>query len=117
DKAGRIGALPFSVDYWIVYWNKDLFAAKGLAFPTTFEEMAAAAEKLTDPANGIYGFVARGMKNANTPVFTSFLLGWGVDSVTNGKLVTDGPEAIESAELYQRRLTKAAPTGVPGFTW
>ena len=32
-------SLPFSVDYWIVYWNKDLFAKKGLAYPTTFEEM------------------------------------------------------------------------------
>ena len=42
-------SLPFSVDYWIVYWNKDLFAKKGLAYPTTFEELVKAAEALTDP--------------------------------------------------------------------
>jgi multiple sugar transport system substrate-binding protein len=117
DKAGHLGALPLSVDYWIVYWNKDLFAAKGLEYPTTFEQMVIAAEKLNDPANGIAGFVARGMKNANTPVFTSLLLGWGVDSVTDGKLMTDGPEAIEAAKLYQRLLSKSAPKGVTGFNW
>ncbi len=42
-------SLPFSVDYWIIYWNKELFEAKGLAYPTTFEELAKAAEALTDP--------------------------------------------------------------------
>lgn len=118
DKEGHVGALPLSVDYWIIYWNKDLFAAKGIEYPTTFDEMVAAAEKLTDPAKGTYGFVARGMKNANTPVFTSFLLGWGVDSVdAEGKLHTDGPEAIEAGRLYQRLLTKSAPKGVTGFNW
>ncbi len=33
DKNGRFGGLPFSVDYWIVYWNKELFAAKGVEYP------------------------------------------------------------------------------------
>ena len=31
----------------------------------------AAAKKLTDPADKTYGFVARGLKNANVPVWTS----------------------------------------------
>ena len=42
DANGRFGALPFSVDYWIIYWNKDLFAADpfpglslGAVFPQT----------------------------------------------------------------------------------
>src|SRR6478735_4746912 len=33
DDKGRFGGLPFSVDYWIIYWNKELFAAKGLEYP------------------------------------------------------------------------------------
>lgn len=115
---GQMLSLPFSVDYWMVYWNKDLFAKKGLAYPQTFDEMVRAAEALTDAKEGTYGFVARGLKNANVPVWTSFLLGHGIDPVdANGNLMTDSPEAIEAARLYQRLLTKAAPTGVAGFNW
>jgi multiple sugar transport system substrate-binding protein len=118
EKSGRVGALPFSVDYWIVYWNKELFAAKGIAYPKTFEELVKAAEALTDPAAGIYGFVARGAKNANTPVYTSLLLGYGKRPIdAEGKLTTDSPEGIEAAALYQRLMTKAAPKGVTGFNW
>jgi multiple sugar transport system substrate-binding protein len=115
---GQLLSLPFSVDYWIVYWNKDLFAKKGLAYPATFDEMAKTAEALTDPGAGTYGFVARGLKNANVPVWSSFLLGYGGDFLTpSGELATDSPEAIEGAKLYQRLLTKAAPQGVSGFNW
>ncbi|WP_046866027.1 ABC transporter substrate-binding protein [Microvirga massiliensis] len=115
---GQMLSLPFSVDYWMLYWNKDLFAKKGLAYPQTFDDMVKVAEALTDPKAGTYGFVARGLKNANVPVWTSFLLGYGVDPVdANGNLMTDSPEAIEAARLYQRLLTKAAPQGVAGFNW
>jgi multiple sugar transport system substrate-binding protein len=115
---GQMLSLPFSVDYWMVYWNKELFAKKNLAYPQTFDEMVKAAEALTDPKEGTYGFVARGLKNANVPVWTSFLLGYGIDPVdANGNLKTDTPEAIEAARLYQRLLTKSAPQGVSGFNW
>ena len=118
DKNGRFGALPFSVDYWIVYWNKELFAAKGVEYPQTFEEMVKAAEALTDADNNIAGFVARGAKNANVPVWTSLLLGYGKSAVgPDGALQTDSPEAIEAAALYQRLMTKSAPRGVIGFNW
>lgn len=118
NQQGEMRSLPFSVDYWIVYWNKELFAKKGLQYPETFDDMVRAAEALTNPKEGIYGFVARGLRNANVPVWTSFLLGHGVDPVdASGNLLTDGPEAIEAAKLYQRLLTKAAPPGVAGFNW
>jgi multiple sugar transport system substrate-binding protein len=103
-----VGALPLSVDYWIIYYNKDLFAKKNLAFPTTCD----------DPRSQTYGFVARGLKNANTPVWTSFLLGWDKYSVdSSGKLQTDTPEAISAAALYQQLMTKSAPRGVTGYNW
>jgi multiple sugar transport system substrate-binding protein len=118
NQQGQLLSLPFSVDYWIVYWNRDLFAKKGLAYPATFDEMVKTAEALTDPGAGTYGFVARGLKNANVPVWSSFLLGYGGDFLTpSGELATDSPEAVEGAKLYQRLLTKAAPQGVSGFNW
>jgi len=118
DGQGHFGALPFSVDYWIIYWNKALFAEKGLSFPQTFDELAETAEALTDPKTNTYGFVARGMKNANTPILTSFMRGFGKPSVDDkGVLLTDSSEGIESAKLYQRLMTKSAPPGVAGFNW
>ncbi|EPE94745.1 ABC transporter substrate-binding protein [Rhizobium grahamii] len=118
DSDGVLRSLPFSVDYWIVYWNKALFEKKGLSYPTTFEEMAAAAEALTDPATNTYGFVARGLKNANTPVWTTLLLGYGSSPLgPDRKLRTNSEEAVEAAKLYQRLMTKAAPPGVSGFNW
>lgn len=118
DSKGTLRSLPFSVDYWIVYWNKELFEKKGLSYPTTFEELVNAAEKITDPSSNTYGFVARGLKNANTPVWTSFMLGYGATPINaQGKVDTVSKEAVEAAKLYQRLMTKAAPPGVSGFNW
>src|SRR5215813_2466173 len=90
---GRINSLPFNLDPWVVYWNKELFSAKGVAYPKTFADMVDAAGKLNDPGKGVAGFVGRGLKNANVPVWTSFLMGYGGTFIDkNGKLLTDSPE-------------------------
>lgn len=118
NQQGEMRSLPWSVDYWIIYWNKELFAKKGLQYPETFEDLVKAAEALTDAKEGTYGFVARGLRNANVPVWMSFLLGHDAEAVdAKGNVLTDSPEAIEAAKLYQRLLTKAAPPGVAGFNW
>ena len=65
------------------------------------------------------GFVSRGLKNANIPVWTSWLLGQGLETIdpTTGKLNTDGPEAIWAAELYRKLNKDYAPPGTIGFNW
>jgi multiple sugar transport system substrate-binding protein len=83
-----------------------------------FPQLVEAAAKLHDPANGVCGFVARGLKNANTPIWTSFMLGYGMDSVDrSGRLNTDTPEAIAAAEMYQKLVRDYGPVGVAGFNW
>jgi multiple sugar transport system substrate-binding protein len=115
---GRLDTIPLAVDQWIVYWNKELFQKKGVAFPKTLDEMVAAAKALNDPANRIYGFVGRGLKNANTPVWTCFMQGWDVQSIDDQNVMhTNGPEAITAAQIYQTLLSKYAPPGVNGFNW
>ncbi len=118
NQQGQMRALPQSVDYWVVYYNKEMFEKANVKYPDTFEELFAAAEKLTNPSANQFGFVARGLKNANLPVYTSFLLGYGVDPVNaKGELTTDSKEGVEAAKDYQRILTKCAPPGVVGFNW
>src|SRR6266478_4771646 len=46
---GRVMSLPLNLDPWVVYYNKELFDAKRVAFPKTFAEMIDAAAKLNDP--------------------------------------------------------------------
>ena len=115
---GPMHSLPWSVDYFILYYNKELFAKKNVAVPKTFDEMVAAAETLTDAREGVYGFVGRGLRNANMTLWTNFFLNYGGEFLdAKGNILTDGPEAIEATKLYQRLLTKVAPPGVAGFNW
>jgi multiple sugar transport system substrate-binding protein len=115
---GPMHSLPWSVDYFILYYNKELFAKKSVAVPKTFDEMVAAAETLTDSKEGVYGFVGRGLRNANMTLWTNFFLNYGGEFLdAKGNILTDGPEAIEATKLYQRLLTKVAPPGAAGFNW
>ena len=57
---GKLYELPFRNDFWVVFYNKDLFDAKGVAYPTndmTFEEYDALARQVTDTTFGaqVYG--------------------------------------------------------------
>ena len=118
ESDGRVMSLPLNLDPWVVYWNKELFDAKGVKYPANFAEMIDAAAKLNDPGKGVAGFVGRGLKNANVPVWSSFLLGYGGGFVDkDGKLMTDRPEAIDGAKMYQTLLAKYGPQGVAGFNW
>ena len=115
---GKIDSIPFNIDPWILYYNKELFDAKNVPYPRSFAEIVDAAAKLNDPGKGISGFVARGLKNANVPVWSSFLLGNGGTFVDrNGRLMTDSAESIEAARMYQTLLIKSGPPGVAGFNW
>lgn len=74
---GRINVLPLNQDLFIIFYNKQLLNAKGFSgSPQTFDEMMHMAEVLTEPSKGVYGFVGRGLKNANVVLYDSILLGW-----------------------------------------
>ena len=50
--------LPASFSTVVLYYNQDLFDKAGLSYPTadwTWTDAVAAAQKLNDPANGVYG--------------------------------------------------------------
>ncbi|MCL2010986.1 MAG: sugar ABC transporter substrate-binding protein [Synergistaceae bacterium] len=57
---GEVYTLPFRSDFWIIYYNKDLFDAAGVAYPSndmTFEEYDAIARQVTrgSGAEKVYG--------------------------------------------------------------
>ena len=117
---GTVHSIPLNQDLFILFYNKALFAEKGLAGPPkTYAEMMDYAAKLTDKSKGIAGFVGRGVKNANVVLYDTFLLGWDQETISkDGKtLLTDTPAAIEAAQYYQKILREYGPAGVVGFNW
>jgi multiple sugar transport system substrate-binding protein len=116
---GRMDSLPAFADYFILYYNKDLLAAKNVAVPTTWEEMFEAAKRLADPSKQVYGHVGRGVKNANVVLWSSYLLGTNQRDMidANRQLITDTPEAIWAGETYKRFLRDVSPPGSIGFNW
>ena len=57
---GNFYAVPFRSDFWVVYYNKDLFDAAGVDYPTndmTMEDYDALARQLTsgEGADKVYG--------------------------------------------------------------
>jgi multiple sugar transport system substrate-binding protein len=114
---GMIGAVPINLDYFVLYWNKELFAKKGVAYPKNYDELVAAVRTLHDPKAGISGWLGRGLKNANMAPWANFILSWGKDFIENGRLQTDTPEGIASADAYAKLVREFGPPGSVGFNW
>ena len=117
---GKITALALNQDLFILFYNKALFAEKGIAGPPkTYDELYDIAKKLTDPAKGVYGFTGRGLKNANVVLYDTILLGYDQETVTpDGKtLLTSTPKAIAAGQYYQKLMRDCGPPGSVGFNW
>ncbi len=55
---GKQAALPFRSDFWVLFYNKDLFDAAGVEYPTndmTWEQYKDLAIKMTDASKNIFG--------------------------------------------------------------
>jgi sorbitol/mannitol transport system substrate-binding protein len=60
---GKLYSLPFYGESNITYYRKDLFDKAGITMPDrpTWTDIAAAAKKLNDPGNGVYGIALKGI--------------------------------------------------------
>lgn len=116
-KDGRLEVLPINLDYWVVYYNKELLGRAGIAYPQTQDELLAACAALKK-LDGITPWVARGQKNANVPVWTTLLLGQDQATIDkDGELLTETDGAVQAAALYQRLAREFGPPGMAGFNW
>jgi sorbitol/mannitol transport system substrate-binding protein len=73
----KLFAVPFYAESSFTFYRKDLFDKAGLKLsnPPTYDEITAAADKLNDPNNGVYGICLRGKP------------GWGENMAYVGTLV------------------------------
>ncbi len=117
---GKINVIPNNQDLFILFYNKALLAAKGFnGPPKTYDELMTMAHALTEPSKQVYGFVGRGLKNANVVLWDNILLGWDQETVSadGKKLLTDTPAAVEAAAWYQKIMKECGPPGNVGFNW
>jgi len=110
-------AIPIVTEWQTLFYRKDLFEQAGLQPPKTLEELEAAAKKLHNPSEGMYGIVSRGQRGAAVTQFSSYLYANGGDFLKNGKCVLDSPEAIKAIQYYGRLLNNYGPPGVTNMSW
>ena len=120
--AGSIGlaslnGVPTAVpsDGWgqLLIYRKDLFDAAGLAAPTTFETIRAAAEALHDPANDFFGITAatKAGEVFTQQTFEQFALANGCNLLEGGALAIGAPQCAEAVDFYVDLMRDFSPGG------
>jgi len=85
-----------------LYYNKKMFADAGLQPPTTWQELQAAAKKLTDPAKKQYGMVLEGASYTESVHF-AFIFGLqngGQAFDASGKPTFTSPGMVAGVKQY-----------------
>ncbi|WP_339255100.1 sugar ABC transporter substrate-binding protein [Paenibacillus sp. FSL P2-0136] len=123
-RGDQLYGIPFSTPPVLIYYNKDLFQARGLKTPTelyeegqwNYDEFLKAARSLTDPQRGIYGVkLVRDWNNwsdALLPLFWSH----GAELFDSGgaSFALNSPAGKEALQLYSDMMFKSKVHPLPG---
>ena len=99
---GKLFGAPKDFDTVALWYNKELFDAAGVEYPTagwTWDDFSAAAAKLTDPAKGQFGIAASqyGQENFYNSIAQA---GGEVVSADGSESGYGTPEALAGIELW-----------------
>jgi multiple sugar transport system substrate-binding protein len=102
-------ALPKDYDTIGLWYNKKLFDEAGVAYPDNsweWEDLVAAAKKLTDPSKGVYG-IGASIADSQASYFNTILLNDGyIISDDKKESGFDDPNTIEGIQLYHDLIYK-----------
>ena len=90
-------AIPFRSDFWVLFYNKDLFDAAGVEYPTndmTWDAYAELAEKMTDKDKEIYG--------THYHTWLSAVANWAVCDGVNTLADGNYDDLLYFYQLYQK---------------
>ena len=115
---GSIYAMPWDYTRAIFWYRKDLFSAKGLRPPQTWEELLESAKALTQEKEGIYGIVVPYGRNQWTAIFfESFLWSNGGNIFDkNFNIIFNSKENAETLR-YLKELCKYSPAGSSEYSY
>ena len=117
---GKLYGMPFQGDATIQVYRTDLYDARGLKPATSFEQYAANAAAVHDPANRLWGAALRGFPGPgqNMFIYPSVFRAFGGSWFDGGgKIKVNGPEAEAALEWYASIDQKYAPKGVENWNW
>lgn len=116
---GKLYGLPYFLDPRALYYRKDLFDQAGLKAPETWDDVAAAAKKLTKPGE-IYGFAVGGkfpevMTGLDYKLFTASQDAPKNHRGADGKFAMNSPAAVKGltflTDLVKGGYTNPNPNG------
>ncbi len=111
-------ALPVDPNVQLLVYRKDRLAQRGIAPPTTWDELLAAARALHDPARQQYGIAITGSSDGQTALYLLLAL-WseGAELVdASGRGAVHTPAGRKGAELFLE-LLRFAPPNVRSYTF
>ncbi|MFL7794811.1 MAG: sugar ABC transporter substrate-binding protein [Anaerolineae bacterium] len=96
-------AIPFGIDPLVMYYNRDLFDAAGVAYPQsgwTWEDFLDAALAVNDPEANVFGYVST--PQSNDPIPFIYQHGGRIldDPAEPTRTTFDEPLTIEAVEWY-----------------
>jgi multiple sugar transport system substrate-binding protein/sorbitol/mannitol transport system substrate-binding protein len=117
---GKLYGLPVYGESTFVMYRKDLFEEYGIAVPTSFSDIAAAAKTIEEKSNGeITGITMRGAQGIHSVyVWAGYLWGFGGEFINaDGGSALATPEAAASLDAFASVLRDYGPVGVANFGW
>jgi ABC-type glycerol-3-phosphate transport system substrate-binding protein len=110
---GTYFQFPFNKSTTVVYYNQDMFAAKGITSPpTTWDEFFSDAAKLSDPSKGVTG-----IEGPSLDTFLSMLYEYGgqmYDSPSNpAKATVNSAAGIKAMTLWSDAIKSGAAKPIP----
>jgi multiple sugar transport system substrate-binding protein len=114
---GQMLSLPWSVDYFILYYNKEIFQKAGVQVPKTLDEMNALAEKLTD-TEGRHLRLRRARPEERQHDAVDQLSSSTTAANSSMPRATSSPRARgDRGDEILRALEQVLAAGVAGFNW
>ncbi len=117
---GKNYFIPFSNSNTLLFLRKDVFEKKGVAIPTTWDELLEAAKKVADPQNGFYGFGMGCGPTDEDGENTFRMINWsngGALYTKDGEIIADSdPITLEMVTKY-KELYEAGAIPPASSTW
>ncbi len=115
---GKIYGVPWYTDAGLLYYRKDLLAKYGARVPTTWDELVATAQRITEGEKNpqLAGFLFQGAKiEALADIFYEVLWSNGGDILdSNGKVIVDNAQGMAAMNFILDLVRKShvTPPGV-----
>lgn len=120
DWNGMRPGITWQFDSRGFFYRKDMFEQAGIAVPTTWDELMAAATALHKPDEGIAGIAVPGKQGSYDPdqFYMTFVIqaGGGIAD-PDGNLVIDRPENLEALQFIKELVDSATARGTASWSF